>query len=392
MTIVLPGTNIEVPDADQIPTGGGYTGFNSVNLQEAYICRKFEVKRSQIGRGWGKPVLQRAPNGDLVATGFRSIRKNRQPQYPYADEEAALFTSHDNGETWSEPRLLNIPGRPTQFTILKNGNAILTTLDFYEGGMNGPLYYSDDGLQTFREAEVAWDEFVEDKREGVVYGYGETNGILEMPDGTLINIGFAICHPLLKYTDFNAYVIRSYDGGKTWGDASFIVNTDEVELLRLEDGRLLGFARVDTLYSRDVWGQGGKIGEGGDQMALMESTDDGRTWTEPKPIGLGMGQIPAFPLIYPDGRMILVYGNRQFPFGIQAIASRDMGKTWDLDNFLMLSYASWDNYGGHPRSLILQDGSIITGYYARYFKDNPDTINEDLVSHCLRWTPPADWP
>ncbi|MFH0963610.1 MAG: hypothetical protein V2A58_06320, partial [Planctomycetota bacterium] len=86
-----------------------------------------------------------------------------------------------------------------------------------------------------------------------------------------------------------------------------------------------------------------------------------------------------------------IYGNRQFPFGCQAIATRDQGKTWDLENFLMLAYASWDNYGGHPRSILMPDGSVITGYYARYFRETP-TVNEDIVSHCLRWNVPVDWP
>ena len=108
-----------------------------------------------------------------------------------------------------------------------------------------------------------------------------------------------------------------------------------------------------------------------------------------------MSQIPAFPLLLPDNRLVLIYGNRQFPFGCQAIASRDFGKTWDLDNFIMLAYASWDNYGGHPRSILMPVGTIITGYYAHYFKTLPDpdkTIDADMVSHCLTWRPPDNWP
>ena len=130
-------------------------------------------------------------------------------------------------------------------------------------------------------------------------------------------------------------------------------------------------------------------------MAVIESADNGRTWTEPVPVGLGTAQVPAFPLQLRDGRILLIYGNRQFPFGCQAIASRDLGKTWDIDNFLMLAYVSWDNYGGHPRSILMPDGSIITGYYARYFKDNVlpgQNINMDIVSHCLRWNVPPNWP
>ena len=39
------------------------------------------------------------------------------------------------------------------------------------------------------------------------------------------------------------------------------------------------------------------------------------------------------------------------------------------------------------------DAVIVTGYYAHYFKDHQGTNeNHDVVSHCLRWSPPADWP
>jgi hypothetical protein len=123
----------------------------------------------------------------------------------------------------------------------------------------------------------------------------------------------------------------------------------------------------------------------------MESTDAGRSWTDPQPLGLGNAQIPGFPLLLHDGRMILIHGNRQFPFGSQAIGSYDQGKTWDMQHPLILAWASWDNYGGHPRSIVMPDGSIMTGYYARYFKQDP-YVNDDIVSHCLNWRVPENWP
>jgi len=386
MPVTLDGSNIEAPAPEELDRwrAGGYSGFNSVDLQEIYVCRKLPVRRSQIAHGWGKPVIQRLPNGDLLASQYKSLQDDPNPKYPDEVEEAGLCISRDEGLTWSEPRLLGLPGRATQLSVLSDGVVIL--------GAGSGLYYSDDDAQTFTECAVPWDEFSRDKRPDTSRGYGETNGVLEFPDGTLMIVCCTHHSPIEGIGDFHCYALRSTDRGRTWGDASFIIHTDEVELLRIDDGRILGFARLDTVYSRDVWGQGGQIGEGGDQMALMESTDGGRTWTDPVPIGLGMAQIPAFPLALPDGRLVLVHGNRQFPFGCQAIASLDQGKTWDLENFLMLAYASWDNYGGHPRSILMPDGSIITGYYARYFKEHPETVNEDIVSHCLRWRPPDDWP
>jgi len=389
MSLILNGSNIEVPAPEELVfwRGGGYTGFNSLDLQEIYVCQRLAARRSQIAHGWGKPVIQRLPNGDLLASQYRNLLENPHPNYPSAREEAALCISHDEGLTWSEPRLLGLPGRVTQLSVLSDGIVVLAA--------GGKLYYSEDNAAAFTECTVPWEEFSLDKRPDTHQGYGETNGVLEMLDGTLM-LTCCTHHPASKgIKDWHCYALRSTDRGRTWGDTTFIINTDEVELLQIDDGRLLAFARLDTAYSRDVWGQGGQIGEGGDQMALMESADSGRTWTDPVSIGLGMAQIPAFPLRMLDGRLILIYGNRQFPFGCQAIGSLDQGRTWNLENFLMVAYASWDNYGGHPRSILMPDGSIITGYYARYFKDNmlPDrNLNQDIVSHCLRWRPPDDWP
>ena len=377
----VPDLKTEVPGPESPNIIAGYTGFNSVNLQAFYSCKTFPARRSQIARGHGKPVIQRLPNGDLLATQWED-----RPR----EVEAALCVSHDEGLTWSEPRLLGLPDRPSQLSVLSDGVVILAA--------GTRLYHSEDLGQTFQECPVPWDDFSRDKRPDTAHGYGETNGVLELPDGTLLCVCYTSNHPILRYDDWNGYVIRSTDRGKTWGDVTFLVNTDEVELLRLPDGKILGFARLDTSYTRDVWGKGDatgeeQIGEGGDTMALMESTDDGRTWTDPVPIGLGPAQVPGFPVHMPDGRIVLVYGNRQFPFGVQAVASRDSGKTWDLDNFLMLAWAGWSNFGGHPRSFLMPDRSIISGYYAHYFKDHQGALRGgNTVSHCLRWTPPADWP
>lgn len=70
MPTIMPGTNIEIPlptDTDICP---GYTGFNSVALNEIYSFSRLPARRSQIARGYGKPVIQRLPNGDLLASHF----------------------------------------------------------------------------------------------------------------------------------------------------------------------------------------------------------------------------------------------------------------------------------------------------------------------------------
>jgi hypothetical protein len=163
-----------------------------------------------------------------------------------------------------------------------------------------------------------------------------------------------------------------------WGDINFAAEgASEISFVALPHRRILGVARYRT----------GPAGEGGAKLGVLESSDQGRTWTPIRPL-LGEAQVPGFPLLLPDGRLLIIYGHRQFPFGAQAIASRDYGQTWDLGHPILLAWFSWDHSCGHPRSLLLPDGSILTGYYASVFKG----ANSPLVSHALRWRPPDDWP
>lgn len=391
MPMKLQPSNIEVPAPTDPTACAGYTGFNSLDLQQIYRMEKLPAVRSQIARGYGKPVVVCLPGGNLLATGFYTHSDDADYTYPdgtrahsdewWTIEEAALMCSRDEGKTWSEPRLLGLPGRPAQLSCAKDGLLIMAA--------GASLYRSVDEGWTWERCEVAWERFA--SPEQTMRGYGETNGCVELPDGTILCSCFAHHTPMQTVRDWHSYLIRSTDQGRTWGDATFVVHTDEVSYVLLPGGKLLGFARVDTMYARDIWGVTGQTGEGGDTVTMMESGDFGRTWTAPRPVGLGMAQVPAFPLYLPDGRLLLVYGHRQFPFGCQVIASRDEGRTWDLDHPLVLSWFSWDNYGGHPRSVVMQDGSIVTGYYVRMFKEDPK-VTLDLASHVVRWQVPEDWP
>ncbi|MBM3804699.1 MAG: exo-alpha-sialidase [Acidimicrobiia bacterium] len=366
--------HLDLPEFGAIPgsNSGRYTGYNSLNLQEIYVVEKRAAVRSQIARGWGKPIIVRLRNGDLLASAFKSIPAGSNPQHPSAVYEAALCRSKDQGFSWSAPRLLGIPARVVQFSALRTGTLIMAT----GYGEYTALYRSQDEGETWKRCVVVW-KGVPDKPGHSSLLFEETSGVLELRDGTLICNGAVV-----EGRGGTSYLLRSRDDGRTWEDASVVpTGTPAVEIsyVELPDGKLLGFARVQT----------DGLGEGGAALKIIESTDGGRRWTPPRSFGLGKAQIPGFPLYLKDGRLVLVYGHRQFPFGVQAIASRDGGKSWDTDHSLILSWFSWDASCGIPRSLVMPDGSIMTGYYTRVFNAGS---SEDVVSHALSWRVPDHWP
>ena len=92
-----------------------------------------------------------------------------------------------------------------------------------------------------------------------------------------------------------------------------------------------------------------------------ESEDNGRTWSNLHRTDI-WGHPPHL-LELADGRLLCVYGYRRPPFGIHACISRDEGKTWDIENEMIL-YSGGKKFDlGYPTSVQRDDGVIITAWY-----------------------------
>ena len=343
---------------------GNFTGFNSVDLQKIYIVQKQSAIRAQISpRGGQKPCLGRLPNGDLLAT-------------QQLGGVIALCRSTDSGFSWSAPQIVkvpgreNLPGRAPMFSALSDGTLLL--------GYNG-MYRSLDEGKTWQQcqvhASVTFDEITRDA------SWGENSGPHELSDGTVICCGYVNVVP----GHGRAYLFRSTDRGHTWGNPSLIADyCSEVNLAVLPDDRLFACLRQGTRFG-EQW-----AGEGGVVLSVASSDDGGRTWSAPRRI-LGKAQSPGFPVRLHDGRLIIVYTHRQSPHGVQAIASLDDGRTWDVDHPVIIAWNSFDAYCGHPRSLVLPDDSIVSGFYVRAFHSRSGP-GGDVVGHCVRWRAPDNWP
>ena len=369
-------------------------GFDSVDMNEVWSVQQQPAVRVKLEMA-GKPQATQLDDGTVIVAGFIEPPVHKKSR-------CTIQYSRDNARTFEKPIVLEMPGRTGGFRTLKNGTLVL--------GHSGGISRSNDRGKTWS----TWI-FPQDMVPGTgPLGLGECHGPIELDDGTLaIHLYRGIGH-----YQWNAYLIRSTNGGKTWGDPTQVptrTDSDEISYEYLPQlKRIYGVTRSSAAQIRRVkefadlvpGGKNAPLGsEAGDAAFQFHSDDQGRTWTDPIPTGLGVLQAAgAYPLKLADGRMVLLYGNRQFPYGTQVVGSRDNGKTWALDQPIMLSWHSWSGFCGHPRSVQLQDGTIVTGYYTHRIDNpgdgpvdpgrgapSPNHNNQD-TGEIVRWRVPDGWP
>ena len=79
-----------------------------------------------------------------------------------------------------------------------------------------------------------------------------------------------------------------------------------------------------------------------------------------------------------SGMLICTYGYREKPYGIKAMFSFDNGKTWDYGHDIYVNNFSDDL--GYPSSVELDDGSILTVFYAHPGENEPAMIMQQKWS------------
>jgi hypothetical protein len=105
--------------------------------------------------------------------------------------------------------------------------------------------------------------------------------------------------------------------------------------------------------------------KGGDKdyIDLFESQDNGLSWSliaNPVP-DTGIGGNPPVLLRFADGRLCLVFGYRNPPFGIYAVLSLDSGLSWSDPVPLRTGGGNHDI--GYPRAVQRSDGAVVIVYY-----------------------------
>ena len=237
-----------------------------------------------------------------------------------------ISRSSDGGRTWQEFAGAKFPGQLCVFSVLRSGrwlvaslkqNGVGGTKKTTQMGMRGgyPIFkerghfldysifvsYSDDNGKTWHKGKPFKGPFQ--------WAFPSTGHFIERSDGEiwLPLYGCVTDEEVDSYSASNC-IVRSRDGGKTWGDATFIFRTNpkgpddfqaeprfsEMDIVQLPSGSLLAFSRSEYTTMP---------GSGVTEVAV--SADEGRSWRKTGASLAGVSQQTA--LVLPDGGIALAY-------------------------------------------------------------------------------------
>ena len=173
------------------------------------------------------------------------------------------------------------------------------------------------------------------------------------------------------------FCARTEDGGKSFQFVAWVCEEPEgyaimSSSLRLTDGTLLcaiRYSGMNASQQRECW------------IDLYESKDEGKSWTFKNRAvpNTGRGGNPPTLNQLSDGRLVMIYGYRDQPYGIRARISTDQGDTWGEEIILREDAGSFDI--GYPRTVVLPNDTIVTAYYYS------DAIGAPCYIACTVWKP-----
>jgi sialidase-1 len=257
------------------------------------------------GRTWERPWTLQENTGDqnVMSASLLRSKTSRDLLFFYGEKNSTkdlhfwVRRSRDDGATWGEAAIVNPePG----YYVMNNARVIQLS----SGRLLAPMawspevfapgtafkttvYFSDDDGRTWRRSSPD----LEAPKRGAM-----EPGLVELSDGRLLQI--------IRTQTGKIWHSYSSDRGETWSEAKpWTMTSPEspATITRLADGRL-------ALFWNPVFVEG--AGHGGARTPLVAavSSDDGRTWSEPRRLEHEEGASFAYLSATQQGdRLLLTY-------------------------------------------------------------------------------------
>jgi len=342
----------------------------------------------ELYHGW--PTLARRSNGQLLL----SYSGGRESHVcPFGRVE--LMLSDDNGKTWLWPRVLMdsaIDDRDSGVLETAKGSILVTTFTSlaYESILDraeknpapgkNPWPLPPERLDRWRAAHRrlsaeqrkgqlgVW--MLRSTDGGVTFSapyrclVNSPHGPNQLADGRVLYAGKVLWEQGLTTDTGRVGVCESTDDGQTWRWLAALPvrggddpkNYHELHAVETADRRLVLQIRNHNQANNS-------------ETLQSESSDGGKTWSVPHPIGVW--GLPSHLLRLKDGRLLMTYGHRREPFGNQARLSEDGGRTWSQPMIISGDGAGHDL--GYPSTVQLDDGSLLSVWYEA-MKNSPRAV------------------
>lgn len=289
-----------------------------------------------------------------------------------------LFRSRDGGETWTWPQTIYdgpIDDRDAGICVADSGTILVTTFTSlaYEPELNAEIAARAKGEGKWSDARFdSWkranDRISAEARKkelgcwaqrstdgGITWSarlatpFNSPHGPCQLADGTLLYVGKEL------WTDAKRVgACVSKDDGQTWEvrgfmpvrDGDSVVQYHELHAVEATDGTLVAQIRNENKNNHC-------------ENLQTISKDGGATWSVPRAIGVW--GIPSQLTRLRDGRLLMTYGHRRAPIGVQARVSDDCGETWSEAMVVYGDAVSCDL--GYPSTVQMPDGTFRTVWY-----------------------------
>jgi len=337
---------------------------------EVIDCKVISWK-PPLYHGW--PTLTKRSDGELLLV-FSGGREKHV--CPFGRLE--MMRSKDNGETWSWPQVLYdgpIDDRDGGIVETSQGSILVTTftslayepiLQRAESSKPGePGAFSDPKLLyewravhhrlTDEQRRAELGSFMMRSTDGGVTWSNRYSVPLNSPHGPVVLLGGRLLYAgKAIHGSERVGICESLDDGLTWNWLATIPHRPgddpklfhELHMVETTDGTLICHIRNENNVDRG-------------ETLQSESCDGGQSWSTPHSIGVW--GLPSHLLRTRKGELIMSYGHRRDPRGIQARVSSDSGTTWSEAIMLTIDGKSGDL--GYPSTVECNDGSLVTVWY-----------------------------